>query len=80
MAGMLATLEKVFEYCKPHIILLSDKSIVHDSQEHDYSKHATGVKWSSGQTRRVLTTRCDGHIRLSKQVGQPTSVAIGVAL
>lgn len=72
--------EEVFEYCKPHIILLSDKSIVHDSQEHDYSKHAKGVKWSNGQIRRVLTTRCDGHIRLSKQVGQPTSVAIGIAL
>lgn len=72
--------EEVFEYCKPHIVLLSDKSIVHDSQEHDYSKHATGIAWPNGQTRRVLTTRCDGHIRLTKQAEQPTLVTIGVTL
>jgi beta-lactamase superfamily II metal-dependent hydrolase len=72
--------EEVFNYCKPHIILLSDKNIVHDSQEHDYTKHATGIAWPNGQTRRVLTTRCDGHIQLTKQDGSPTLVAIGVEL
>jgi beta-lactamase superfamily II metal-dependent hydrolase len=72
--------EEVFSYCKPHIVLLSDKSIVHDSQEHDYSKHATGIVWPNGQTRRVLTTRCDGHLRLTKQAGQPISITIGVKL
>jgi len=60
--------------------LLSDKSIVHDSQEHDYSKHATGIVWPNGQTRRVLTTRCDGHIRLTKQAGQPALITTGVKL
>jgi len=72
--------EEVFNHCKPHVVLLSDKSIVHDSQEHDYSKHATGIGWPNGLIRRVLTTRCDGHIRLTKHAGQPTSVAIGITL
>ena len=71
---------EAFNYCKPHIILLSDKNVVHDSQEHDYAKHATGIAWASGQTRRVLTTRCDGHIQLTKQAGYPTSVTIGLKL
>jgi beta-lactamase superfamily II metal-dependent hydrolase len=72
--------EAVFDYCKPHIILLSDKNIVHDSQEHDYTKHAKGIAWPNGQTRRVLTTRCDGHIRITKQIGQPSLIAIGIEL
>jgi beta-lactamase superfamily II metal-dependent hydrolase len=72
--------EAVFDYCKAHIILLSDKNIVHDSQEHDYTKHAKGIAWPNGQTRRVLTTRCDGHIRITKQIGQPSSIAIGIEL
>lgn len=72
--------EEVFDYCKPHIVLLSDKGMVHNSQEHGYSKHARGIAWSNGQTRRVLTTRCDGHISLIKEAGQPTSVATGVEL
>ena len=40
---------EVFNYCKPHIILLSDKSIVHSSQEHDYFKHATGIVGPMGR-------------------------------
>jgi beta-lactamase superfamily II metal-dependent hydrolase len=72
--------EAVFDYCNPHIILLSDKSIVHESQEHDYAKHARGIPWSNGQIRRVLTTRCDCHIRLTKLPGQPTSVFRNVTL
>lgn len=72
--------EEVFHYCKPHIILLSDKNIIHDSQEHDYAKHASGISSSDGETRRVLTTRCDGHIQVTKQAGQRPLVSYKVAL
>jgi beta-lactamase superfamily II metal-dependent hydrolase len=72
--------EKVFDYCKPHVILLSDKNIVHDTQEHDYAKHAAGIVYPGGQTRRVLTTRSDGHIRIEKQAGQMALVSINLTL
>ncbi len=72
--------EEVFDYCNPYIILLSDKSIVHDSQEHDYTKHAIGIDFPNGQTRRVLTTRNDGHISIEKQSGQAPLVTINLSL
>jgi beta-lactamase superfamily II metal-dependent hydrolase len=72
--------EQVFDYCKPHIILLSDKNLIYGSQEHDYAKHSSGIKWDSGQTRKVLTTRSDGHMRINKEAGKPALVTINVAL
>lgn len=61
---------EVFQYCKPQIIILSDKNIVHLSQEHDYTKHATGVPNGKDSRRYVYTTRSDGHIRINKSPGQ----------
>jgi beta-lactamase superfamily II metal-dependent hydrolase len=60
--------EAVFDYCAPQIVILSDKNIAHASQEHDYTKHALGVSWNNSATekRYVLTTRSDGHIRITK--------------
>ena len=72
--------ERVFDYCNPHITLLSNKGVVHASQEHDYDKHARGIAWSNGQTRRVLTTRSDCHIMLAKEAGQPTQVFRNITL
>jgi beta-lactamase superfamily II metal-dependent hydrolase len=72
--------EKIFDHCKPHVILLSDKNIIHDTQEHDYTKHASGISWSDGRTRRVLTTRSDGHIQIRKESGQPAYVSSNLAL
>ena len=72
--------EKVFDYCHPDIILLSDKNIVHDSQEHDYAKHSRGVNWPDGRTRYVLTTRADGHILIEKQKGSMALVSTNVIL
>ncbi len=58
--------EAVFNYCKPHVIILSDKNKIHDSQDHDYTKHASGTT-GEGQKRFVYTTRNDGHILITKQ-------------
>jgi beta-lactamase superfamily II metal-dependent hydrolase len=71
--------EEVFEYCKPQVILLSDKNILHDSQEHDYTKHASGMSWGN-HTRRVFTTRNDGHMRITKEADGPSEMDINVTL
>lgn len=50
--------------CAPHIVIVSDKSIVHDTQDHDlYSQHCAGIYFSQN-LRRVLTTRNDGKISI----------------
>lgn len=72
--------EEVFNYCRPHLIILSDKGIVHRSQEHDYTKHASGLPDNGGGIRRVLTTRSDGHIRIEKPSGKPVSVVYNLTL
>jgi len=62
---------EVFNFCKPDIIIISDKEIVHQTQEQDYSSHASGVSWNSGTEKRyVLTTRSDGKITLTKSLGE----------
>jgi len=67
--------EEVFEYCKPEIIVISDEEVKFDTQENvDYQAHATGIRWSTGSTRRVLTTRSDGMIWLEADSLGTTSV------
>lgn len=54
----------VFEHCKPHAVIISDKPVVHDTQDHDlYGEHCGGLDFS-GTTRKVLTTRNDGKITI----------------
>jgi hypothetical protein len=61
---------KVFDYCHPQAVVMSDKSIVHDTQlmarvYHDEvaKHHPAGVHVATTNKRRhVLTTRRDGHI------------------
>lgn len=72
--------EEVFDYCKPKLIILSDKGNVHKTQEHDYTKHAAGLPDNGGGMRRVLTTRSDGHIRIEKPSGKPVTVSYNVTL
>lgn len=56
--------EPVFNYCRPDVIIISDKSIEHETQDHDlYSSHASGLNFS-GNIRKVLTTRSDGKITI----------------
>lgn len=72
--------EEVFDYCKPYLVILSDKDKAHDSQEHEYRKHASGVEFNGGNTRFVLTTRSDGHISIEKSPNQVTNVTINLEL
>ncbi len=72
--------EEVFRYCHPEIVVISDKSIVHDTQEHCYDSHTSGIEFRrNGQSigrRYVLTTRCDGHITIEKTRGNPFTISI----
>src|SRR5882724_4133836 len=67
--------EEVFSYCKPQVVIISDGPVQYDSQKDLYRKHAAGLPWNVGcpdqTTRYVLTTRCDGHLTISKQPGRP---------
>jgi beta-lactamase superfamily II metal-dependent hydrolase len=56
---------EVFEYCKPSVIVVSDKSIMHDTQLVDYSRHASGILWNRSEKRCCLTTRNDGTLRIT---------------
>lgn len=63
--------EEIFDYCKPSCIILSDKSVVHETQMDMtalYSGHVSGKgivytpATGNPVTRKTLTTRNDGHI------------------
>jgi beta-lactamase superfamily II metal-dependent hydrolase len=68
--------EEVFYYCKPDIVVISDKSIQYDTQEHCYDSHAKGMDFTRDGRRYVLTTRCDGHISMEKTRGSPFTISI----
>lgn len=61
--------ESVFKYCRPEVIILSDKDIVHKTQEGQTQTYSGQVKGDgivfNGNTtnlRKTLTTRSDGHL------------------
>jgi hypothetical protein len=61
--------ENVFKYCKPEVIILSDKDIIHKTQEGQTQTYAGEVSGNgivlngkTEQLRKVLTTRSDGHL------------------
>ena len=56
----------VFTHCKPEVIILSDKDIIHETQKGQtqlYSTHVMGEGVNLNSTnRKTLTTRSDGHL------------------
>ncbi len=54
----------VFGYCKPELIVFSDSSIVHDTQQTAglYRPYTGGVMFGDNVKRHVLTTRNNGNI------------------
>lgn len=65
--------EAVFDYCSPWAVVMSDKAIVHDTQNmaHTYRRHVAANRpngvfvRTTGRQRHVLTTRNDGHIHFN---------------
>jgi hypothetical protein len=77
---------EVFRYCRPECVIISDKFILHGTQEDMatvYGKHVAGNGvYVTGETtlRKVLTTRSDGHIwitTLSAYIGETEYCIIG---
>jgi hypothetical protein len=72
----------IFKYCSPECIVMSDKAIVHSTQESMsaiYGKHVQqdGVNYTPASgipsLRKTLTTRNDGHIIITvPNAGSPT--------
>lgn len=58
--------QDIFDYCSPEAIVISDKPLQHGTQDGMASKYAnhvsTGITFDDKVTRKVLTTRSDGHI------------------
>ena len=61
--------ENVFKYCRPEVIILSDKDIAHKTQEGQTQTYASvvegkGIVFNGDATnlRKTLTTRSDGHL------------------
>lgn len=61
-------LPEVFDFCKPELVLISDEPVKYDTQDVDYRRHASGMRFSDGM-RHVLTTRADGMITISQAPG-----------
>ena len=63
--------DRVFDYCHPHAIVISDKAIVHDTQRTTQTYRQRVIEgWpngvfvqTTGKRRHVLTTRRDGCIQ-----------------
>ena len=71
--------EDVFDICTPDLVIISDEYKHFETQETNYARHVRGVRWTDG-TRRVLTTRSDGSIRISHTLGQDYTIQTGVQL
>ncbi len=56
---------EVFNICKPQLVLVSDEPVKYDTQDVDYTQHASGMRFTDGM-RYVLTTRADGMITISQ--------------
>jgi len=55
---------EVFNYCTPHVVIISDKPVMHETQNHNlYVQHCSGLNFN-GNLRKVLTTRNDGKITI----------------
>jgi hypothetical protein len=64
----MVTAKKVFNFCRPQTVVISDKPIVHDTQRTvpDYRamvQDAGVVVRTTMKRRHVLTTRRDGWIQ-----------------
>lgn len=55
---------EVFNYCAPHVVIISDKPVMHETQNHNlYAQHCSGLNFS-GNLKKVLTTSNDGKITI----------------
>jgi beta-lactamase superfamily II metal-dependent hydrolase len=56
---------EVFDYCRPDVVIASDKSVEYETQLVDYGQHASGIVWNGSDRRCCLTTRKDGTLTIT---------------
>jgi hypothetical protein len=39
-----ADMRRVFDYCHPYLVIISDEEVKYDTQEHNYDVHASGIR------------------------------------
>jgi beta-lactamase superfamily II metal-dependent hydrolase len=72
--------KEAFAHFAPDVVVISDDEIEFETQANCYAKHAKGISWNGGrETRFVLTTRCDGDIRISPGLGCVAWISTSVA-
>lgn len=57
-------LSEIFRFCRPQVVVISDKGVVHDSQATDYGRCATGIVFGDGNSRNCISTRNNGDITI----------------
>ena len=75
--------EEIFEFCRPSAVVISDKSVVHDTQDtgNRYrDKTGSGIKTTNNNVDRrfLLTTRSDGDILFRVDAQGNYTVTTGV--
>jgi len=68
--------EDVFTYCRPEIVIVSDKKVERETQEVDYGRYATGTVLTDGYRRRCLSTRNNGDIAIWGPQTGPATISI----
>lgn len=75
--------EELFDYCRPQAVVMSDRSIVHDTQLMVQTYHNKIASYrpqgvlvaTTGRRRHVLTTRRDGHVQFDVGHNRVFSIA-----
>jgi len=67
--------KSVFTYCKPDVVIISDKEIIHKTQINKYAQHASGYYENRYERRKVYTTRSDGNITITTDSSSLTDIS-----
>ena len=70
---------EVFDHCNPNKVIVSDGNKQYETQETNalYAGHVKYINVLSDNPRRVLTTRNDGMIRISKTAHNSCNIELG---
>jgi len=66
--------KKVFDYCNPKIIIISDESIKYNTQVVDYRSYSSGLAFIGIGNKYTLTTRNDGDIVIYQTPREPATI------
>lgn len=73
----------IFNYCSPECVIISDEPLQYGTQDRMAAQYATHLRGNGilfeGTNRKVLTTRCDGHMLITiDDIGMATYKKLGI--